>query len=266
MSNIIYKKELITTEKAKQYLDNMGTNRKPTRRNILFLLNEMKTGNWRETGDGIKFDSDGKLMDGQHRLLALIQYGKALEFLVIRGLKKSSFEVLDTGKSRTASDILSIQGYKNTNNMAAAIKWVELLQTKSVSAKQKEFFSNSRIKKFADANPDLEEIISWAHVDIYRQFRFMPASFVGALYYVVQKKNQSKADSFFEKYANGIGLKPDSPILALRDRLIKDSDRKSKLSIQDKAALFIMAWNHYITNKPVTNLMLAKNYQFPYPL
>lgn len=61
-------------------------------------------------GDPIKYDEDGNLIDGFHRLNAVVAAGISVAFLVIRGLPRTSTKVIDTGKSRSVAQVLVGEG------------------------------------------------------------------------------------------------------------------------------------------------------------
>src|SRR5688572_27271159 len=106
----IYTK-IVTPEEAQKFLSHNEGNRKLSDKNVQFLYQQMVNGQWKFTGDSLKFNGDGRMMDGQNRMHALVKFGKPLEFLIVEGLESSIFTVLDTGKNRSAGDILSIKGY-----------------------------------------------------------------------------------------------------------------------------------------------------------
>ena len=66
----------------------------------------MINGDWQLTHQGIAFDTTGRLIDGQHRLHAIIEAGVPVQILVTRGCSASSFSILDRGANRRPSDIL----------------------------------------------------------------------------------------------------------------------------------------------------------------
>lgn len=104
---------------AADYLLNNIDNRKKTREHIRFLSEQMLNGQWKVTGDSIKIAKSGRILDGQHRLSAIIECGIPQEMLVIDGLDEDVFSVLDTGKNRSAADVLSIKGFKHYTHLAA---------------------------------------------------------------------------------------------------------------------------------------------------
>jgi hypothetical protein len=61
----------------------------------------MKRGEWKTTHQGIAFDVNGFLMDGQHRLAAIEQSGIMVKMMVTYGLPTDYELALDGGRMRT---------------------------------------------------------------------------------------------------------------------------------------------------------------------
>lgn len=261
-------KRTITPEIANKLLSQNNGNRKLSDRNVNFLYSQMIDGKWKLTADTIKIGTNGRLMDGQHRLQALVKYGKPIDMFVAEGLHDNVMPVLDTGKNRTAGDVLSMNGFKSSNNIAGAVRSIILFQ-QGVYASDKAGkiakATNADILRFTEENPEIHEVLQYVN-GVYRQFRFMTQSNLAMLYWVLSKKNATQCDIFFEKYASGIELGVTSPIRHLRERLLKNSVNKSKLSTRDKVALFIYAWNAFRKETRVQQLTLQKNYNFPKPI
>lgn len=95
---ITAKVETITPEIAKTMLGENVNNRRISRDNVNLFAREMRNGEWRFNGEAIKFGKDGRLLDGQHRLLAVIAADKPLTTLVIRGLEDETQQTMDSGK------------------------------------------------------------------------------------------------------------------------------------------------------------------------
>jgi hypothetical protein len=96
------------------------------RRESVFVVNKyaktMRDGGWRETAEPITFDTDGGLIQGKHRLMALVIAGVTIRFLVVRGMPKDSFAVLDIGRPRTAAQFMS-GTYQYAIVTAARLLW-----------------------------------------------------------------------------------------------------------------------------------------------
>lgn len=113
--------ETITPYTARKYLE-LNTGNRPLRQShIRSLANDMRNGAWQITHQGIAFDTAGLLIDGQHRLHAIVEAGIAVEMCVTRNCSASSFSILDRGANRSPSDILGWPR-KITEVMAFALR------------------------------------------------------------------------------------------------------------------------------------------------
>src|SRR5439155_25117462 len=74
------------------------------------MARDMAAGRWQYTGEAVKFSKAGNLLDGQHRLAAVVKSETTIPILVVPGLPDSAQEVIDTGAKRTASDVLYLSG------------------------------------------------------------------------------------------------------------------------------------------------------------
>lgn len=116
------KVESITPRLAVKYLERNVDNRPITKSYVNNLVRQMQSENWHMTHQGIAFAKDGRLIDGQHRLQAIIESGKTVKLPVTRGLSEEAIMVLDTHKKRNAADAAHYVGLKDvdTRTMAAA--------------------------------------------------------------------------------------------------------------------------------------------------
>jgi hypothetical protein len=88
---------------------NFSTNRKLSPSAIARYASEMVKGEW-GVGAGISFSEDGYLVDGQHRLNAVIKAGVEVPFLVTTGVPSDSYRTYDQSMTRTAAHLLTIGG------------------------------------------------------------------------------------------------------------------------------------------------------------
>lgn len=82
---------------------------------------DMKNGNWMLTPDPIMFDTNGDLVQGQHRLEAVRRSGCTITMRVSRGWPPNIMEVLDTGKSRSVGAILHMSGHEHGSALAGTL-------------------------------------------------------------------------------------------------------------------------------------------------
>jgi hypothetical protein len=115
-----YSVEMIGPSEAVAYLGrNTDRNRRLRPHLAAVYAKDMTEGNWRLSNDAICFDRNDILINGQHRLKAVVLSGTRQQFFVIRGMDPLAFEYIDIGPSRTVADVLTIKGQKNANAVAA---------------------------------------------------------------------------------------------------------------------------------------------------
>ncbi len=102
--------QTITPEQASDLLTNHNpSNRRLDTGHAMFLAQEMERGTFRpDNGDSIRIDTDGNVLDGQHRLAAIVRVGKPVTMLIAKDVDRETFATIDTGKRRTVQDIVGI--------------------------------------------------------------------------------------------------------------------------------------------------------------
>lgn len=130
---ITSKIETISPQQAENYLKFNPHNRAIRWGHVESLKQDILAGKWMLTHQGIAFGSDGNLVDGQHRLLAIQASGKPVQIMVTRGLQPVvngtteivAMDVIDNGKTRTAADQLHlVHGVANANLVVGAIRCI----------------------------------------------------------------------------------------------------------------------------------------------
>ena len=112
---------LVSPKMAKMALGNMCINRKLRPSLIKKYANSMLQGQWKINGEAIVFSKSGVLLEGQHRMNAVVAAGISVPMLIVKGVEDSK-EVLATindGASRTLTDRLTMQG-QTVNNIHSA--------------------------------------------------------------------------------------------------------------------------------------------------
>lgn len=118
----------INPEIARSLLDaNGNANRDVTQTQVQNFANDMKAGRWQVTHQpialtGPSLEDPGELLDGQHRLHAVIDAGATVPMLIAFNTDPATFNVIDVGRTRTLPDLLTIRGYKNARKLKTA--WV----------------------------------------------------------------------------------------------------------------------------------------------
>lgn len=100
----------VTPQMAEQLLMGNTQNRALRMKRVEEYADEMSGGHWRYTHQGIAIDKNGVIVDGQHRLHAIILSGSTIDINVTRGLDPSVRLVVDDHAKRTAFDAITVDG------------------------------------------------------------------------------------------------------------------------------------------------------------
>ncbi len=219
--------ELISPDQATDYLKLNINNRPLSPQTVRKYSDAMKAGKWMPfTGEPIKFDTNGLLRDGQHRLAAVVAYALPIHLFVVRGIDPEAFIVLDGGKKRTAGDGLSIVGFKNYNMVAALAKSILLYEnTKrstvvggTLNSNAAEIASNQAVLAYATEH-DLQPYVQHAHV-YYKSWPMISTSTWAFFDWLLSHKDEKTATTFLAMLSTGIGLDHEKhPCAYVRKRL-----------------------------------------------
>ena len=110
MTTISVKMETINPEQAAKYLDSFKGNRAIRQQHVNYLASQMQAGLWRETHQGIAFNQGNELVDGHHRMWAIIMSDTTIKTMVTRGLAEDDVAFLDVGLVRDMKDAAHYDG------------------------------------------------------------------------------------------------------------------------------------------------------------
>lgn len=111
---------ILTPEQAKKLLEGNHGNRKLDKSKVTQWEAEIIAGRWRMTNETIAIADDGRVVDGQHRLHAVVNANLPIPVVICWNADPNTFGVINVGKMRTGNDIWSIAGHKTTNAAAVA--------------------------------------------------------------------------------------------------------------------------------------------------
>jgi len=114
----------VTPEMAAQWLRSNTANRKASQAAVKRWAEIMKAHSWKLCSDAIAFDVNGVLINGQHRLMAVIEANMTQPFLVAYNFPDGSKEACDIGKKRQLHEIMTIGGYEISQLHAAVCKFL----------------------------------------------------------------------------------------------------------------------------------------------
>lgn len=210
----------ITPLLARSWLELNKKNRKIDKRNVSHLRDAISQGEWYMNGEAIIFSDDGRLLNGQHRLLAIILSGVGVDVLVVRGINPDSFRTLDSGRVRRAGEVMAMDGEKNSNKVAAAVQAALAF----VDAKGKLYTGScgygrkataSTCQRILDRHPGIRDSVR----DINRNSLYTSQHAV-LLHYLFSLVNAKASADFSDVLANGHG-DLGRPFVVFRESLLR---------------------------------------------
>lgn len=247
--------ELMTPERAASILKNQNSkNRNIRDRSVEKIAFDILAGKWRVTHQAIAFSNDGELLDGQHRLSAIVKANKAVHLYVKYGLDKECMDVIDSGNSRTASDTLRLRyDAKSSNIAAAAIKhyllyhrYFKVVWSNPVKP------SHSEISEYYHENQEAVDRATELALTANRRFKKLGKTAIATVFLLACESRVDLGDyeKFVESLSKGTELSEDSPLAAYRNFLVNSRvDRIYKQ--QFEIANLIKCFNYWQDNKTV---------------
>lgn len=248
---------LVTPDVAAEWLTANHVNRNRRQHTIERYARDMRAGQWAYTGDPIKFSAGGALLDGQHRLAAIILANVDVVLPVIHGLPEQAQKFMDSGDRRTASDTLSMAGHPKpvllaaTAKMALSIRHADLGNSATVST--------LAIESWVNEHPEVATAVEIAHR--YRRLVMcQPAIMAFASWHIWNACDDWNAiDDFWNAAAYKVGLRRGDPVLLLTNRFAKDRAARVSHPRRVLVAAIVRCWNARRAGKSMTLLRYDTN-------
>jgi len=213
MSKPVTTTEIITpTQAAKWVHPSVNRDNRPLRDSqVKYLAGQILSGKWQLTHQGIAFAENGRLVDGQHRLNAIIMANRQVQMMVTRNLKDEAYKVVDCGLKRSAPDRTHLVNDQRQNITICHAIGVYIKATKregqaiAVSEIEDEFL------KMADA-------WQWVGTEFVGCSPKLRRSAVLASFAVYRFVKPQLAAVFAEGYKGGAELPIDSPVMRCRNQ------------------------------------------------
>lgn len=222
---------------------------------------------WADNGESIKF-AKGKILDGQHRLEAVIKAGVSLWMSIEYGLPPETQDTIDTGRHRTPRDVLSIEGLGawESRTLGSAIHTLIEVDSGGVLYTSKRYSNAEARAYYLEHLADIEKSLRFVRALHGRGGKIFPHAGTLILHYLFSRKDAEKADLFFDKLFVGDGLSRSSAIFHLRNRLLGDAMDKRSRSAYERYGFIIKAWNSFRSGREMkteTGLYSKSGDDFP---
>jgi hypothetical protein len=255
---------------AQRILKDNICNRKVSEKVVNMYAKDMMEGRWKvNTGDTIRISKTNRLLDGQHRLLAIIKSNKTIEFTFAYNIEDSVFDVIDTNKTRSKNDVFTIEGIPNSSHASSIINaYLSFKKGNSTNeGKSSTGITNTIVLEEYKSNPEHWQDVVKFSVKIYNSFaKILPLATIGSFYALFYDINPINAREFFNQVGTGENITNNS-ISLLRKVLLNDKISSRKIVVRHKNALIIKSWNAFRKNEQFKSLRFdIENDTFPRPI
>jgi hypothetical protein len=252
---------IITPAYAESLLAKNTKNRTRIRAHLRRIEECLARGEWVFNGEPIIVSSTGRVLDGQHRLMACVNTGISIDTNVVFGVDESVFDTIDQGSSRTIGNVLDIDGEENYNMVAASAKlfWTFCKSGQVYDNGNAHFsFTATAARKLLHDHPGIRDSVLLCK----KCEHFNSKSLIAAMHYVFTMVNATFAAELVEVVDLGGGDK-DRPFHVLREHLIYSRVNRVSMRNRSIAAKTIRAFNAEVTGEWVKRLTFKQDGHFP---
>lgn len=267
--------EDITPARAARDLQTADCGRKPSMKVIGDYCRDMKAGQWHLTHQGVAYDQDKVLRDGQQRFWAVVkaaaelaEEGKiasaddfSVRLMVTYDMPREAFPFLDGGKSRSLADAWFIEGHENAVLLQSICRRIAMWETGHPVGN---FMRPTRAETMAVLvrHPEAQQAAAFA--DAWKVRPPVPsASIAGFLWYLLGTRSETDRDFFMEALRTGSDISENDetkPILLLRNRLHADhfTARTRGASIRPETVIYLClrGWDAWRTKEKIGKLQM----------
>jgi hypothetical protein len=217
---------------------------------------------WREASpEGLIFDTEGKIISGQHRLRAQANSGKTLKWWIFPNQPRSLFQVVDQGYKRQAAHVI---GGANPTVVAAAARYIAALGDRTRFALPR--FPRVTTQEVVDTlrtYPELDWYSKDAH-NVRLAARVPSGPHDAVLAMAATTAHRDKIPSWIDGLITGIDLSTGDPRRHLRNRFMSGQRLSRAVGGRDYVyALIAKSWNAHAAGEEIFNLRHAMTEPLP---
>lgn len=219
---------LLTPERANELLEHNTHNRPINDQHVHRIAAQIKGGKWRYNGDTIKVSDDGAVLDGQHRLWAVIEAKEPIQTIIVYGIEREAFSTIDTlRRPRSGADVIALSGTtRHRNVIASALAWLIRWQRNALE--------DYKAPQYRVENSDIEAAFV-AHPGIVRAIEramatrgIANASIIGFVYYILANRSPELAERMIETLREPGRTGVEDPFFRLRAYFTADHHKRKE--------------------------------------
>lgn len=241
---------LITPSMAKEIIAEANTrNRTASTATVKAYAGDIVAGRWAFNGASISFDTNGKLLDGQHRLMAIQEAKMDVQMMVYTGLPTTVQDTIDGNRVRSAADQLNIgSNDKNGIKVVAALRALGIMAN-GIGAGGR--MTTPALLEMLKRHPLIAESVDTVKVGKDESLVLKPG-IVAALHYAAKNLlgQPEKADQMVMVLKSGAPMQTGDAFHALREKAIKMDKAGKRLGEAPTMRGVLYAWSLFSKGEP----------------
>jgi len=206
----------VTPEMAMHLLDANTNNRPLNQQHVNRIARQISDGKWKYNGDSIKIARNNDILDGQHRLWAVVEAKQPIETVIVRDLDPDAFATIDTiRKPRSGADVLSMHGVTHHRVIiSTALQWLIRWQRKVIEDYRapKNRVENADVEQAFHDNPGIMRAAERAS----KCRGLTSAGMIAFFYFILTNRNPDLAERMIHTLENPAGVGVNDPFFRLR--------------------------------------------------
>jgi hypothetical protein len=246
---------LVTPQIAEHWLESNVLNRQVRKSRVRTYARDMAAGKWQFNTQGITFATDGTLIDGQHRLKAVVESGASVLMVVWFNVPPTTRDVIDLVGPRNLSDI------GNLTKLQAA---VSMAMMRGLGGHGTTITMTERVSFFRRFASEIDGVISR-----FSTFRrgITQANVLAAIARASLHLSREDVEQFCDVLQTGMpSSNPrDATVIRLRDRLLQASHPGGTTAAKEIYGVTSSALRAFGEGRSISKLYPVSADPFPLP-
>ena len=235
--HLVLSRETLTPDRARDYLRFNHGNRTISVTHVEGIVRDIRRGRWMMNAQPICFAQSGRLLNGQHRLSAVLQAGEPIDVLVLRGVPEEAWRTYDQ-QPRRPLEITTPEEFGDGALVSAAVTHLWRRHYRPDGTKAARPTGAEQAAILAD-HPDLPRLRTWAR-QVALFIRPSAALYLAA---IISREGGAVGEDFLADLRDGSQLSPRDPVLRLRARLA--GMRRSRASANEVIDAVLAIWKRH---------------------
>lgn len=264
----IFPEEVLQVEEGKLILKEFNRKNRPlSPTHLERLCHDIVAGNFNyDTGDSVRFDTEGDLLDVQHRIAAHVLVNKPFPTIVVAGIPSKAILHIDGGLPRQYGTVSLMVDRLNDGNATTSIaqesltrrnQEIQIVKAWFKHGTRNRVFTKHDVEQFRKEKYDvISKVLRKVENDRTRLVGYRTAV---AMYF---EKDPIKAEAFFQAVGgDGALLPPGSPILKLR-KFLEDTKTGGGNAIKKSYVVTVSMIHAFHEGRTVRNVSEKEEWDF----